>query len=372
MLDNNDLPAELADTEPFDPAADKAAKAEQVDAKAAQNALAGSSLAAMLPAALERLHRRANGTDKPIALSWPRLAQGLGGGLWPGCHFLVGATGAQKSQWALQIALEAAMQGVPSRYIGLELDDLGLVARLLTLAAKGSATCCFWSDLYTGRLGLAGKSALDDLADAYGAELARLPFYLDTDQGAGGWPYTGLDPAVAQLRAAYPESKGRPVLVVVDFLQLVGGVDGAREELRERIGKAAYAAREAARKHNAVILVLSSTARQNYGDLQVEIGVDGMPTTAPAGLVGLGKESGEVEFAADSVLALCKAASDPDTVWLAVAKQRAGATGWYRLETERGYFREGGQSAPFGAGGSTVHGGDLQPVPQRGRRTRRK
>ena len=213
------------------------------------------------------------------------------------------------------------------------------MARLLTLAADGGASC-YWSDLYTGRNGLAGKSALAELSDAHGAELTRLPLYLDTDQGADGWAYTKLEQAVIELRAAHPDDPGRPVLLVVDFLQLVAGA-GGREELRERIGRAAYAAREAARKHNAVILVLSSTARENYKTLAVEIGTDGMPTTPAVALVGLGKESGEVEFAADSVLALCRADSDEGAVWVAVAKQRAGTTGWYRLRTDKGYFSEG-------------------------------
>ena len=61
-----------------------------------------------------------------------------------------------------------------------------------------------------------------------------------------GWQYAELRALFAALRAKYPETIGedgkpirgsRPFLVVLDFLQLVGGEE---RELRERIANAAY------------------------------------------------------------------------------------------------------------------------------------
>ena len=63
--------------------------------------------------------------------------------------------------------------------------------------------------------------------------------------------------------------------------------------------------------------------------------------------MGLGKESGEVEYAADSVLVLCRepwdGAEPPPggtATWLAIAKVRAGVPGWVRFTFDGGIFRE--------------------------------
>jgi replicative DNA helicase len=305
---------------------------------------------ALLPGAVEQLRRRATGEDRPILLpNWPNFAATMGGGLWPGLHVLTGGTGTGKSQFALQLALQAAKGGVPTRYIGLELDNLGLVARLLCMAA-GDRAGVWWSSLYTGQ-GALSTHKLDELERAYGAELAALPLYLATDQGPHGWSYDQIGPAVEQLRAVHPEASGRPVLLVVDFLQLLGGE--RNEDVRERIGKAAYQARQAAREHNAAILVLSSTARTNYGALGgLVLNGEGKPKTPPADLVGMGKESGDIEYAADSALVMARATgelddsgnvygNDPGAMWIAAAKLRAGSGKWCRLVESNGWFSEG-------------------------------
>lgn len=320
----------LLDAEPMD--------AEPMDAE---------RLGALLPDAIEQLRRRADGKDKPIALgNWPRLADRLGGGLWPGCHILTGETGSGKSQLALQLALQAAREGIPTRYVALELDSLGLVARLLCMAA-GDKAGVWWSRLYNGQGDRnTTRQSLDGLFRAHGAELHNLPLYLSTEHGPHGWSYDRIEPTVKDLRARHPEAEGRPVLVVVDFLQLLSSPDGKREETRETIGRAAYAARSAARKHGAAVLMLSSTARAQYDNMRVNVGLDGMPTTPAYALVGAGKESGDIEYSADTAMVLCKSlvetpAGQSKELWLAVAKQRAGQGGWVRLEQRRGWFYEG-------------------------------
>ena len=345
--DNADL---LGDTMPMpDPA--------EVEAAKTVAALASKRLSAVLHGAVEQLRRRATGEDRPILLpNWPNFAATMGGGLWPGLHVLTGGTGTGKSQFALQLALQAAQGGVPTRYVGLELDDLGLVARLLCMAA-GDGAGIWWSSLYTGKGGGVQIDAkLRQLDSAYSAELSSLPLYLDTDQGPHGWAYDQIGLAVEQLRAAHPEANGRPVLLVVDFLQLLGGE--GNEDVRERIGKAAYQARQAARKHNAAILVLSSTARANYGTLGgLVLNGKGEPKTMPAELVGMGKESGDIEYAADSALVISRATGELDdngnvyggdsgAVWIAAAKLRAGSGKWCRLVERNGWFSEGEPQGP--------------------------
>ena len=135
-----------------------------------------------------------------------------------------------------------------------------------------------------------------------------------------------------------------PMLIVLDYLQLVGG-DG---DLRTRVQRAAYTAYEVAKSMHAVVMVVSSTAREHYKILsgsrntgsgkQPELG-DG----DPARLIGLGKESGEIEYGADGVLVLCQEKEkNPDApqTWLAIAKRRAGKVRWVPMTFDGGRYTE--------------------------------
>lgn len=322
--------------------------------------LAAGRLSAVLPTALARMRARAKGDERPIPLpsEWTATAAELHGGLWPGCYVLVGGTGAGKSQWAFQASYHASVnEKIPVLYVGLELDELGVVARLAGLAstdkARGYPDAVRWSALYLGDwYGVDRIDRRPELAEA----LAAAPFYMVTGDARGtgrGWSYAELAPSVRALREAHPEHAG-PVLVVVDFLQLVTGpaVNGRRPELREIIGQAAYHARMVARELNAVVLLLSATARSAYPLFQGK-GAGGEKGEAlgfgdRARFVGTGKESGEVEYAADAVLALARepwpTGATPSPVWLAVAKMRAGpaagGTGWVRYTFNGTTFAE--------------------------------
>ena len=136
---------------------------------------------------------------------------------------------------------------------------------------------------------------------------------------------------------------------MLDYLQIIGpeeGEDGKYKtlDLRERIGRAAYALREVATAHNIAILVVASVARDKYGlwpmvlsaDLRWDYDKDRLVNrrvTVPDVLVGLGKESGEIEYGADSVSVLSRV---PDTyvdgkgesVVFVTAKGRATGARW--------------------------------------------
>jgi replicative DNA helicase len=155
-----------------------------------------------------------------------------------------------------------------------------------------------------------------------------------------------------QLKERYQDDSGdnKPILVVLDFLQIIGGPE---REIRERIGKASYAGRDIAKELNAAVLLLSSTGRQNYDRLNGVCDDKTKPLGAfpPDELVGLAKEAGEIESSADSVMVLGK---DPwpkpapgeqpkpplggTRIWLAIAKRRAGATSWVQLRFNGGWF----------------------------------
>jgi len=312
----------------------------------------------ILAADSERLAARRDGGERPIPTPLKSLNKAIGGGLWPGLVTLTADTGAGKTQAALQLLLEAAQNGIPALYVGLELDRLGVTARLLALAWEHkhkTGDRVKWSDLYRGTGTDATLPAHPEtiVAEAR-AVLAGLPLYLAWGNPAG-WCMSQLDADIAAITTAPAGVKHRPVLAVVDFLQLVAPEQEARGDLRETIRTAAYRARAIARERNACIVLVSSTARDNYSKLAgvVELDKGGKPkggilTTdwqgrkvvdfkedAPARYLGTGKESGEIEYAADLALVLCrwrwKEGEPLPPVWCAVAKQRAGRPAWVEL-----------------------------------------
>lgn len=294
--------------------------------------------ASLFADSLATMVARAKKEATPVPLPWPGVAEALGGGLWPGLHVLTGTTGSGKTQLALQAAFKAACSGIPTLYIGLELGPLDLTARLLALAeGESSGAVPPWSSMYLGKTDAA---ELESLGHAHAATLKGLPFHAEFGPPMG-WSAGLLSDRVAAMRGMYSEKK--PLFVVLDYLQAVGATDD-RADLRERIGKAAYVGRAVAREHDAAVLMLSSVSRDNVKRLRVG-GDEGnvKEDTSPAELVGLGKESGEIEYAADTVLALAAepyAAGRPTAIRLAVAKMRAGAPQWCDLTFNGSTFSE--------------------------------
>lgn len=356
------LPADpFADTVPMpDPAAEAAAKAKaeadalrEAERAARRAALEAQRVGTFLDPALTRMERRYAKLERPIPLPWKGMADALGGGLWPGMYVLVGNTGSGKSQLTLQAALWAARAHTPVLYIGLELGKVDLVARLIALMTPKEK----WNELYLGK-----ATSLPTLRTDHAEplnELRELPFHLE-EGGPFGWSYADLEPRAQAMRELYPERDGpgsRPMLVVLDFLQLVSSPEGEREELRERIGRAAYVGRKVARDYDAAVVLVSSTARDNYARLDAGIpGEGGRPLTEPplVALVGLGKDSGEVEYAADAVLALRREAWSGNTpppdgthIRVAVAKGRAVTPSWVDLRFNGSRFSEPGTPQAF-------------------------
>jgi replicative DNA helicase len=305
---------------------------------------------------METIRARALGDPaaRPFTMpdDWTQTAAELGGGLSPGwMYVLVGNTGTGKSQWALQAALAAARTGTPVLYVGLELDRVGLVTRLLGLLSHVP-----WSRLYLGEP-INDRPPIEEaerLMGFHAGTMEALPLHLEVGPPYG-WDYTRLRPMVDALHRRYPD---RPPLVVVDYLQLVTSPRGVHEETRERVGKVAYQARQVARDAGAAVLLLSSTGRQNYATLAGQDNANRLGTGSTDWLVGLGKESGEVEYAADAVLVLAKdpdAAKDKENrekenrVYMAIAKRRARPMGcqrwpWVVYQFNGGWFTEANSS----------------------------
>jgi replicative DNA helicase len=317
--------------------------------------------------ALHTMARRSQGLERPIPTPWPGVNEKIAGGWWPGLYTLASATGTGKTQWAIASAIGAARwfvreheeeaeerkrQGLPPpengpqrvAYVALELGAVELVARMLGIMAAeagvkpeevGAKYPIRWSSLFFGKVPLETLVALEKL---FGRELAALPLHVETAD-AIGWSYLDLR-ALAE--------RHHPRFLVLDYTQLVSPAPGKRrEELRETIGNVAKVARDMARRQGLTVLALSSTARSNYG------AVDGASAEPDDGggkkskslalgegdaarLTSLGKESGEIEFTADVVLALARSREqqeqgDDRVTWLAIAKGRGHGTGWVKM-----------------------------------------
>lgn len=326
----------------------------------------------LVPMALKRIERAATGLDVAVPLPFRAWADALGGGLHPGAHFVVGAPKAGKSTLLSQIALRAAEDGHDVTLVPLELGAEQTGIRLIADAARieaartggSQASTIVWSELATGR---ASERATEE-ARRIAAHLAELPITV-VDGAAGLWPAEQLSElARAAAERAEPEDEGgerKTPLVVLDFLQIVGSSD-PRADLRIRIREASYAAQEASKAHRVAILIVSSAARNHYPLL------GGSPEAwakkenpaeltanmvSPKGesarfrveyasaLMGLGKESGEIEYAATSITTLvgthARANDSASLRALVVATQRYGLPAWVPLRFYGGHFDSG-------------------------------
>jgi len=206
---------------------------------------------------LKVIANRASGKVKPIKTPWEAVNAHMRGGMWPGLYTLTGNTGSGKTQWALQIAIEAAKASIPPAfdarpvdtrpvvYIALELGDVDMAARGLGLIAN----IPHWKIAYP---------KAEDFADVVAAvekhtgELRRLPLLVQIAPPTQ-WSYENII-TLADLH--------KPKLLVIDYAQLVASPN-PREDVRSTVGTVAKIGRDIARRHNAAVLALCSTARAN-------------------------------------------------------------------------------------------------------------
>jgi hypothetical protein len=308
----------------------------------------------LLDSAVARAKLRSSGEERPVETPWRALNNTLGGGLWPGAHFLVAGTGVGKSQLTFQIARHVAKEGTPVGLIALELDDMQLALRLASEEAGVT-----WSRVYNGQASAEEMRRIELQIES----VRKFPVLTDFGQ-AMGWPSTRIDVMARALREKHPDG---PALMVLDFVQLVSADEGGRPvDLRERIGIAGYRARTVAKDYKISIIVISSTSRDRYALLNSSMKKLGLGLKQRGqstyrvcrrtdDLIGCGKESGELEYAADSVHVLVKPelvdssidpaiaeihAQDGSIVVCASVKTRASIPSWFALNFQGGRFHE--------------------------------
>lgn len=258
----------------------------------------------VLKEAAERFQQRRE-TGKPtlgVATGLTALDAALGG-LRAGLHILGGAPGAGKTTLALQIVGQAAATGIPILYITFENSPTNLLAK--ALAARAGINC---ADIDKG---FANPEKLRTAAHDLGPALVRMAFL-------EGQSSLGVDRIRARALQVMARCQSKVCLVVIDYLQRAAHGLGF-EQLRHNVSAFAGELRDLSSRLDSPVLALSSLSRSGYGDGK-SAGMDNL------------KESGDLEFSADSVMLLeddnkRQVTPPARAVRLRVAKNRYGEAG---------------------------------------------
>jgi len=243
----------------------------------------------------------------------------LVGGLQAGVHLLAAEPGQGKTTLALQMAINATRQGVPVVFVSFEESPLRLVQKAVAHLAGVNLTRVAGGDGgFTGTLDVAEGAELQESVIArvlheHGQMLRRL--YL-----VEGTSRITTAQVRGQLLRAMAWHEAPIALLVVDYLQRWAAARRDFSEFRHVVSALVSDLREMALRLGVPVLAIASQNRVGQGT---------------AFLTSL-KESGDLEYSADTCMFLVKADARPATppargVDLRVEKNRYGDVGLVRL-----------------------------------------
>jgi replicative DNA helicase len=277
---------------------------EALSVLTAASALAGgSAVVSLADAAAAAYDALASETSPGLATRLRGLDARLGG-LHAGDLVLLAARpSVGKSSLALQIAYNVAVGGGRVLFVSLEMSEDQLCHRLQSMLS-GVDLLKFRRRGFTDEEILAVTEAMP--------RLAALPFDIDPSPTAN----------VGELRRRvlqHAGTRGRPALVVVDYLQLMHGRAAAREANRvQEVAEISRGLKGLARELGSPVLALSQLSRA----------VEGRQHKVPQ-LADL-RDSGALEQDADIVLFIHRPDGEPGTpavMEIHVAKNRQGPQG---------------------------------------------
>ena len=232
--------------------------------------------------------------DRPtVATPFPTLNDLLGGGLHGGKLYVLAAPpGGGKTTLATQIADHAAANRIPVCYVALEMGrgqlfDYALARHIGMNSSKVEARNYRHSEPDRERLAAAALDYLDTVAP-----------WLSVIEG--DWETTAglLKAWVVQARARYGITATAPVLICVDYLQLLNTgddkLDGGQANETAKVSQVAVQLKQLARDTGAAVLALSDIIKSEQG-----AAIKGAEFT-----LNMLRGSNRIAHAADTVLAL--------------------------------------------------------------------
>ncbi len=246
-----------------------------------------------------------------------KLESVLGGGFLPGrLTALLGAPGFGKTALACQIAESIACLGRPVVYLTSEDSPHMLFCR--TLARLGNLD---YGYLLRGQV---NQSQIQSAMQAYTQRQSAHRMLVMEQHGA--FSIDGITTTANRHFSRYSDAPGGPGLLVVDYLQRLARSIGGGLELRQAVTALTERLRDVAHELGCAVLVLSAQGRDTYK----AGGSKDMNT------LGTAKESGDIEYTCDCLMALTPGDMGDSTpssapIVLRVDKNRQGMTGAIKL-----------------------------------------
>lgn len=225
----------------------------------------------------------------------------LGGGFYPGLHVLGAETGCGKTTLALQIADYIASCGHDVLFFALEMSRTELFCRSISrMSHQYSKASCGFDEISMEAQEIRSAEKKESWSDETAETLNWLiEQYTDTISkrikficGLGDISSDHIEQAIKQHLKPYAEQspeeeeKHKP-FIVVDYLQILDR--GGAISDKEKTDQAVMAVKRLANQLKIPVLVISSFNRMSYKE-QVDLGAF--------------KESGSIEYTADTVIAL--------------------------------------------------------------------
>ena len=260
----------------------------------------------------EFLHRVKEGRNaKTYSTGLKALDDALGGGLREGLYCIGAMSGFGKTTLALQIADTIAAAGDDVLYISLEMSADDLTAKSISRrtyqqciengASHENILAVARTTLDVLRCDIATKAQSKTFMEAVTAYTEHEAKHLYIVEGMQG---VNTD-KVRQLVEQHRQRHGRPPVVFIDYLQLLTIADTTQNTDKQKMDAAIKALKDISRDFKIPVVTISSMNRASY---------DGGLNMASF------KESGNIEYTADALLALefplpsdCKGKSDVAT-----------------------------------------------------------
>jgi replicative DNA helicase len=215
-----------------------------------------------------------------ISVGFHRLDEAIGGGLRNGIHIVMAPPGAGKTTWVLQVMDNVISHGHEVIFFSAEMAYGDILSKILSRHSLALGTPMDANEI----LALGQRKDGDEIAEM----LAKT--YLPYAQHTIIVPRERIDSAetIEHIVGDYCQRIGKKPVVIIDYLQILAakfpqGTDKQSVDVMlTKIG-------DVASKHGVAVLLICSINRDSYSKKMT---------------LGSGKDSGTIEYAAETIMAL--------------------------------------------------------------------